>query len=65
MTATEAEIFIVAVSGYGDSLSVADVRKKYRDVTLQAALEENLGEIARYIDLKQIEAEVMKFPWHK
>lgn len=65
MTATEAEIFIVAVSGYGDNLSVADERKKYRDVTLQAALEENLGEIARYIDLKQIEAEVMKFPWHK
>ncbi len=65
MTETEAEIFIVAVSGYGDSLSVADVRKKYRGGTLQAALEENLGEIARYIDLKQIEAEVMKFPWHK
>ena len=61
MTETEAEIFIVAVSGYGDSQSVTDVRKKYRDVTLQAALEENLGEIARYIDLKQIEAEVMKF----
>ena len=57
MTETEAEIFIVAVSGYGDSLSVTDVRKKYRDVTLQAALEENLGEIARHIDLKQIEAD--------
>jgi hypothetical protein len=57
MTETEAEIFIAAVSGYGDSLSVTDVRKKYRDVTLQAALEENLGEIARHIDLKQIEAD--------
>ena len=65
MTETEAEIFIAAVSGYGDSLSVTDVRKKYRDVTLQAALEENLGEIARHIDLKQIEADVMKFPWHR
>ena len=65
MTETEAEIFIVAVSGYGDILGVTDVRRKHRDVTLQAALEENLGEIARYIDLKQIEAEVMKFPWHK
>lgn len=65
MTETEAEIFIMAVIGYGDCLSVTDIRKKYRHITLQAALEENLGEIARYIDLKQIEAEVMKFPWHR
>ncbi len=59
MTETEAEIFIVAVSGYGDSLSISDLRRKYRHITLQAALEETLGEIARYIDLKQIEAEVI------
>ena len=65
MTSTEAEIFIVAVSGYGDCMSVTDVLKKYRDVTLQEALEDNLGEIAQYIDLKQVEAEVMKFPWHR
>ena len=65
MTSTEAEIFIVAVSGYGDGMSVTDVLKKYRDVTLQEVLEDNLGEIAQYIDLKQAEAEVMKFPWHR
>ena len=48
MTKTEAEIFIVAVSGFGDCMSVTDVLKKYRDVTLQEALEDNLGEIAQY-----------------
>ena len=63
MTRTEAEIFIVAVSGYGDCMSVTDVLKKYRDVTLQESLKDNLGEIAQYIDLKQAEAEVMEFPW--
>ena len=65
MTRTEAEIFIVAVSGYGDCMSVTDVLKKYRDVTLQESLKDNLGEIAQYIDLKQAEAEVMEFPWHR
>ena len=65
MTKTEAEIFIVAVSGYGDCMSVTDVLKKYRDVTLQEAMEDNLGEIEQYIDLKQAEAEVMSFPWHR
>ncbi len=65
MTRTEAEIFIVAVSGYGDCMSVTDVFKKYRDVTLREALEDNLGEISQYIDLKQAEAEVMQFPWHR
>ncbi len=65
MTRTEAEIFIVAVSGYGDCMSVTDVLKKYRDVTLQETLKDNLGEIAQYIDLKQAEAEVMEFPWHR
>lgn len=59
MTRTEAEIFIVAVSGYGDCMSVTDVLKKYRDVTLQETLKDNLGEIAQYIDLKQAEAEVI------
>ena len=65
MTRTEAEIFIVAVSGCGDCMSVTDILQKYRDVTLQKALEDNLGEIAQYIDLKQAEAEVMQFPWHR
>ena len=55
----------MAVSGYGDCMSVTDVLKKYRDVTLQEALEDSLGEIAQYIDLKQVEAEVMEFPWHR
>ena len=54
----------MAVSGYGDCMSVADIRKKYRDVTLQEALEDNLGEIAQYIDLKQAESEVMEFHWY-
>lgn len=65
MTKTEAEIFIMAVSGYGDCMSVTDVLKKYRDVTLQEALEDSLGEIAQYIDLKQVEAEVIEFPWYR
>lgn len=65
MTRTEAEIFIVAVGGFGDCMSVTDILQKYRDATLQEALEDNLGEIAQYIDLKQAEAEVMQFPWHR
>lgn len=65
MTRTEAEIFIVAFSGYGDCMSVTDVLQKYRDVTLQEALEDNLGGIAQYIDLKQAETEVVEFPWHR
>lgn len=64
MTKTEAEIFIVAVSGYGDCMSVTDILTKYRNVTLQEALEDNLGEIIQYIDLKQVETEVIESSWH-
>ena len=46
-------------------MSVTDVLKKYRDVTLQETLKDSLAEIAQYIDLKQAEAEVMEFSWHR
>lgn len=62
MTSTEAEIFIVAVSGCGDCMSVMEVLRQYRDVTLQESLRNNLGDIAQYVDLKQAEAEAMGFP---
>ena len=41
------------------------IRPKEETVSdlLQEALEDTLGEIAQYIDLKQVEAEVTRFPW--
>jgi len=46
-------------------MSITDILKECRDITLQEALEDFLGEIAQYIDLKQAEVEVLRFYWHR